>query len=555
VSWKDLCISPEATHHERDGKPAYAERFDEVLAFHEPGLAPVVREHSSWHILPDASPAYPHRFQRTFGFYEGLATVTDADGWHHITPTGTRAYTQNYDWCGNFQGGRCTVRDTDGYHHIRADGAPAYVEQWAYAGDYRDGIAVVQAKDGYSTHIDRDGNLIHGVWLLDLDVYHKGFARARDEGGWMHVKRNGQPIYRRRFAAVEPFYNGQARVECHDGGLEVIDERGGALRRLRLPLQSEFSALSADMVGFWRTQTIATAVELGVFEVLPATTHEIAVRCNLWPERVPRLLYALSELQLVNLDGEHWQPTQRGDYLRANNPLTLSGAARDYADIFTSLWQKLPSAMRQDGSWTPPDIFSDLAADKDRYIPHHRSLASYARHDYIEVPAGLELSGMEHVIDVGGGLGTLSVAILNHYPKAQVTLLDRPEVIELARAQLVNTPGLTLLAANFFEPWKVQADAVVLTRVLHDWCNEDAIRILQRARGALQKGGKLFVVEMLRSEHNDAGSLCDLHLLMATGGQERTRNEYRKLFEQAGFALAKVKAQASLTSILVGEAQ
>jgi hypothetical protein len=505
--------------------------------------------------LTDGSPAYPQRFQRTFGFYEGLATVTDADGWHHITPTGARVYTQNYDWCGNFQGGRCTVRDTDGYRHIRANGTPAYAERWAYAGDYRDGIAVVQANDGYSTHIDRDGKLIHGVWLLDLDVYHKGLARARDEEGWMHVDRNGQPLYRYRFAAVEPFYNGQARVECHDGALEVIDERGCTLRRLRSPLCSEFAALSGDMVGFWRTQTIAAAVELGVFEALPASTHEIATLCNLQPERASRLLCALSELQLVNLEADQWLPTQRGEYLRTDNPMTLSGAARDYADIFTRLWQDLPTAIRRDGGWTAPDIFGELAADKALYTPHHRSLASYACHDYTEVPAGLELSGTEHVIDAGGGLGTLSVAILDHYPKAKVTLLDRPEVIELTRAQVVNMPGLRLFAANFLEPWNIQADAVVLARVLHDWDDGDAIRILQRAHAAVKKGGKLFVVEMLLHKENDAGRLCDLHLLMVTGGRERTGEEYGELFEQAGFALIEVKPTASLTSILIGVAK
>ncbi|HRI10833.1 MAG TPA: hypothetical protein PKW35_23600, partial [Nannocystaceae bacterium] len=79
---------------------------------------------------------------------------------------------------------------------------------------------------GRSSHIDRDGHLLHGRWFDDLDVYHKGFARARDSHGWMHVDIRGEPIYSRRFAAVEPFYNGQARVERHDGGLEIIDERG-----------------------------------------------------------------------------------------------------------------------------------------------------------------------------------------------------------------------------------------------------------------------------------------------------------------------------------------
>jgi hypothetical protein len=45
-------------------------------------------------------------------------------------------------------------------------------------------------------------------------------------------------MYSRRFAMVEPFYNGQARVETFDGGHEVIDERANSLVLLRGPPQT-----------------------------------------------------------------------------------------------------------------------------------------------------------------------------------------------------------------------------------------------------------------------------------------------------------------------------
>ena len=126
------------------------------------------------------------------------------------------------------------MRDRDGrYLHVDRNGIAIGPMHWRYAGDYRDGVAVVQAADGRSTHVDHAGSLVHGHWLTDVDVFHKGFARARDDRGWMHVDRNGRAIYERRFAAVEPFYNGQARVERLDGGLEVIDERGAQVLVLR----------------------------------------------------------------------------------------------------------------------------------------------------------------------------------------------------------------------------------------------------------------------------------------------------------------------------------
>ena len=232
--WQDTEVAPDRTHHLHGGGPLYTARFDEVLKFHAPGLAAVRCDDEAWHVDLNGMPAYGLRFRRTFGFYEGLAAVAADDGWRHILPGGTELSTARYAWCGNFQSGLCAVRTTSGeYFHIDSSGHPAYAERWRYAGDYRDGFAVIQRRDGMSTHIDRAGRTLHGRWFVDLDVFHKGYARARDDSGWFHVDEQGHPVYARRFAMAEPFYNGQARVETLNGGLEVISEQGLTLVRLR----------------------------------------------------------------------------------------------------------------------------------------------------------------------------------------------------------------------------------------------------------------------------------------------------------------------------------
>lgn len=546
--------APEGTHHLIGSRPAYARRFDEVLAFHPPGLAPVRLGAGAWHIRPDGSDAYTRRFERAFGFYEGIAAVVSEDGWHHIDPDGQDRYPHRFQWCGNFQGGLCSVRDLNGsYVHITGTGEPAYAQRWHYAGDFRDGIGVVQGSDGRSTHIRPDGTLLHGRGFLDLDVFHKGFARARDDGGWTHVDRAGVPAYSRRFATVEPFYNGQARVERFDGGLEVIGEDGATVVELRPALRSEFADLSRDMVGFWRTQAVATAVELGVFECLPSSARAVAIQCALDQERTPRLLRALGEMGLVLLDGETWSATPKGGNLTRSAPLTLADAAMEYAGPFSDVWHGLPQALRADSGWRAGDIFADVARDQRRLVPHHRMLRSYARHDYVAIPSALALEGRERVIDAGGGGGTLAHLLLDTYPGAQVTVLDRPEVI--AHASGSPRSRLSWKAGDFFLPWGIEGDAVVLARVLHDWADPDATVILRHAREALPVGGRLFIVEMVLPETGFAGSLCDLHLLVATGGQERTESAYRKLMDEAGFMLTGVRRIPALPSILVGVAQ
>lgn len=553
MGWRGLTVAPERTHHLLNGAPAYSARFLEVLKFHDPGLAPAVDAAGATHIDLAGQPVYADRFVRTFGFYEGRAAVHSLVGWFHILPDGSALSCLRFAWCGNFQEARCAVRNVEGrYLHLGVDGLPAYEKSWRYVGDYRDGVAVVQRDDGLHTHIDKSGSHVHLKWFVDLDVFHKGYARARDDVGWMHVDGAGLALYERRFANVEPFYNGQARVERFDGGLEVIDEHGDTVVELRGGRRSEFAALSADMVGFWRTEAIAAAVELGIFEAMPGTTADIAGRLGLDHGRLNALLRALVELSLVDKRGTIWARTARGEYLAKDNPLTLADAAGEYAGPLRKLWGSLTVALR-DTDWRTPDVFSDVAADPLRVQSHHRMLRSYARHDYPSVPKAMQLRGDELVMDVGGGLGVLAEMLLDEYPKLRVILLDRTEVIAQARAN--PNERLQLLSGDLFERWDVKVDVVVLARVLHDWDDERAARILANARKVLPVGGRVFVVEMLIPDDGAFGGLCDLHLLMATGGRERTAKEFENLLRQAGFEPTAVQTLAALPSIIEGVAR
>ena len=195
--------------------------------------AMVIAADGTHHLLGGAS-AYAERFLKVFGYYEGLAAVQAADGWLHIQPDGKPAYHARFDWVGNWQQARCVVRASDGrYFHIQRDGKPAYDDRYIYAGDFREGAAVVQRDDGMATHIDANGRPLHKHWFLELDIFHKGFARARDADGWYHVNREGESAYRSRFNAVDCFYNGQAWAKSATGEQFVIGQQGNVLRRIR----------------------------------------------------------------------------------------------------------------------------------------------------------------------------------------------------------------------------------------------------------------------------------------------------------------------------------
>ena len=63
------------------------------------------------------------------------------------------------------------------------------------------------------------------------------------------------------------------------------------------------------------------------------------------------------------------------------------------------------------------------------------------------------------------------------------------------------------------------------------------------------------MIEMLLPENGADGGLCDLHLLVATGGRERTLSDYAALLDTAGFTFEGVRPLPVVPSIIAGVAR
>ena len=140
------------------------------------------------------------------------------------------------------------------------------------------------------------------------------------------------------------------------------------------------------------------------------------------------------------------------------------------------------------------------------------------------------------------GAGILLAAILGAVPQATGILLDRPAPVEQARAHLAGA-GLAdrvrFVAGDFFDEVPAGGDAYLLARILHDWDDAAALKILNRCRAAMTPGSRLLVVDALlpeRADRDAPGAIrMDLHMLVLFGSAERTGNDLSALIDQAGF--------------------
>jgi hypothetical protein len=107
---------------------------------------------------------------------------------------------------------------------------------------------------------------------------------------------------------------------------------------------------------------------------------------------------------------------------------------------------------------------------------------------------------------------------------------------------------------SFLERVPDGADAYVLKNIIHDWNDDDALKILRNVRTAIAPDGKLLLLEMVLPDRASSfvGFQLDLEMLVTVGGRERTRAEYADLYARAGFRLDRVVETATPTSFVEG---
>jgi hypothetical protein len=160
------------------------------------------------------------------------------------------------------------------------------------------------------------------------------------------------------------------------------------------------------------------------------------------------------------------------------------------------------------------------------------------------------------VIDIGGGNGLVLAAILQRHPTIKGILFDLPAVADRARS---NNSGAGLsdrcqiVGGDFFSSVPVGGDAYVMRHIIHDWDDDEAIAILRNCREAMNPEGRILVVETVIPPGNEPcfGKWLDL-MMLVVGGRERTEEQYRRLFSEAGLKLNRIVPTALEISVIEG---
>jgi O-methyltransferase domain/Dimerisation domain len=302
--------------------------------------------------------------------------------------------------------------------------------------------------------------------------------------------------------------------------------------------------------GIIAAQAIYVATKLRIPDLLasgPQTVAELASNCGAHPAMLERLLRALASIEMFALtpDGRYCN-TPLSEVLRADHPQSRRDGAlflpapflwRPLGDLYESVRTGESAFQRIFGQ----RFFEHLADHPADAAVFNTVMTQGISWTIPALLAAYDFSHFEQLVDVGGGEGALLRDILAATPKLKGVLFDLPQVV--ARASEIMQGDVAarcqIVGGSFFDSVPEGADAYLLKGVIHDWPDEDALRILRNTRRAIPSAGTLVLIEKIVDSAARPAGLMDL-LMLVIGGRERTEADLRSLLAAAGFALTRI---------------
>lgn len=319
--------------------------------------------------------------------------------------------------------------------------------------------------------------------------------------------------------------------------------------------------------GRWVTQMIYVVAALGIADLLAAGPRSVEDLANAAGAQAQPLYRVLRCLATVGIFEEtkpaRFKLTPLAATLRSGVPGSMRALALMTGSRYQEAsWSELLHGVKT--GETPfrrahgTSLFEYLAQHPEDLQVFSEAMTNVSMTENPAIAAAYKFARARLVVDVGGGNGSLLRAVLEANPKLRGVHFDQPLVSARARQDAYLTaPGVAgrceFAAGSFFEAVPPGGDAYLIKRVLHDWSDGQAAKILGNCRAAMNAKGVVLVMDsvILPGNSPDRGKLLDVQML-AIGGRERTRRDFAAVFKDAGLRLTRVIPTRSPISIVEG---
>lgn len=315
------------------------------------------------------------------------------------------------------------------------------------------------------------------------------------------------------------------------------------------------------VLGYWQANALGVATRLGLADLLatgPLQVRELANQTGANAQALFRLLRALESIGIFTRTAHGaFANTPVSDLLRRDSSDSQAAGVLHQLSKGNGCyeaWNEFEYAvMTGKNSFHKIygcDFFEFLANHPEASEAMSGAMRSMSKAITPAVTSAYDWGRFQEIVDVGGGIGTQIVSILNAFPQSKGVLFDLPHVVATA----IPHKRLKADAGNFFECAPQGADAYLLRFILHDWSDESAAAILRTLRRSMKPSATLILAELLILEGPgyNLSKWTDLHMMvLCPGGRERTQSELNSLLTAEGFELVEAVPAGSLVTLLV----
>jgi len=308
------------------------------------------------------------------------------------------------------------------------------------------------------------------------------------------------------------------------------------------------------MMGFFKTKTITSALELGIFDALadgPISAEDVCRRKKIPESSGNRLLIALVGLGLLSKQDENFNLTQVAkQYLIGSSNEWLGWLARHIDTFLYPLWSETAQGIRNNKDQRE-EVFGDkrswfeiLYEKPNDVVDFQEFLGIFAKPFVDGMIKKFDFSPYKKFMDIGSGIGSFPLAVAEHNENLEISICELPQAADFVREKIDKTEfgkRIKIVEGDVIKgniP-KNEYDLIHLGWMLHDYNTKIQTEILSYIYDALPTGGT-FIASETPLDNDETGplftSLLSINMLVSTdGGIESTVKQYIKRFEDVGF--------------------
>ncbi|MBW3596802.1 MAG: methyltransferase [Planctomycetes bacterium] len=327
--------------------------------------------------------------------------------------------------------------------------------------------------------------------------------------------------------------------------------------------ESPRDVLSRLISGYQPSQAIYVAAKLEIADLVkdgPRSVDDLAAATGAHAASLYRLLRALAGMGIFAEDDERrFSLTPPAELLCRDHPESQYAFAVMMGEEHYHVWGDLFFTVETgqtafDRIYGMP-IFEFLSENPEKGRIFDAAMTGIHGRETQPLLDAYDFPDAAVIADVGGGNGSVLIALLKHYPRARGVLFDLPPVIERSRRNIA-AEGMEdrceLAEGSFFDSVPPGADVYLLRHIIHDWDDEKSSLILRNVRRAIQPESRALVLETILPPGNESSPVkfLDLTMMLIPGGKERTEEEYRQLLDCADLHLTRIVPTAGSISVI-----